>query len=173
MSVCEKRNVDYSKNSKEGIVYKDNNMGWVCDYCSTNNEDSNRECFVCGHKRDIKDKLIKKKEKDIFESVDIFVTEKSFNFAKKLFALSTAFIIICLITKTVLLISRYELDNVENYFIVIFGRIIDKSDYSNCGLLLNLSSIKYRINYNYSSITKHVICFIETVGLLVHNKFSF
>ena len=48
-------------------------MSWVCDYCSSSNEDTNKKCFVCGHNKPIVRKNIEEKKKIKDTSI---ITEK-------------------------------------------------------------------------------------------------
>lgn len=80
-------------------------MSWICDICSSANEDSTTECFVCGQARSRESILLERRErrerktKKIFTSVD-----KASNIIfKTIFIIATVF---CAILTSILIIKK-------------------------------------------------------------------
>lgn len=80
-------------------------MSWICDICSSANEDSMTECFVCGQARSVESIRLERRErrgraiKNVFKDID----KVSNIILKTMFILTT---ILCSILTSILIIQK-------------------------------------------------------------------
>lgn len=101
-------------------------MGWVCEFCSTSNEDDNKECFVCGHDKPIDYEAIRRKKEEKFNYYDVIFTKKIYGITRGLFIVTASFLFVCFIIYLIVCIMREDINKIGGFFIVSANRINDR-----------------------------------------------
>lgn len=114
-------------------------MAWICEYCSTNNDDSVEECFVCGCKKAVK------------------VTKEKVRTAKApKIATKRKITLLSVILAGVMIIS------------FILGQILSYSEYDNYGRILVITNMIIATeNYTFNSLVFLILTSIIGLAALV------
>ncbi len=121
-------------------------MAWICEYCSTNNDDETEECFVCGRKKPVK----VSREKMFLTKVTKSISER-----KNL--------ILSLIMASIMIIS------------FVLGQVLSYLEYDSFGRILVISNmVSASQNYDFNHITFLVLTtIIGIVALIGHIMATF
>lgn len=124
-------------------------MSWICDYCSTANDEELRECFVCGVARSAESirEAKRRLREEHFKKISASTYKWLMLIAKTLFTASTATFVIVFLIMTILKLTNGEVDDFasaivgvgENAFENLKGSFYE--NFLNIGNHLSHSSI--------------------------------